>query len=491
MVTLKAQIRDPGTGAAVVSEIPLAAAEIGVVAIDTWNYHWCMTAAHRVAAMVPRMNRVLEGARRLGMSILWAPTDVASQYVGREQRERALAVPYADVPLTRELSCRFTVKLGPCMCGPGICCVGNDGHDGIHDELHIGDSDWIVSGLPEIYSICTNLGLQHLIYLGVHTNACLFGKPEAMRNLYAAGFACSVARDLTDAITCYDPDNGLTPDQGTAQAVRDLEQAQIPTVHLEEEMRDAGVWDPACVIETVRMTPWGTRERPYFFRDSLRVTLSNPWLAHTTIRYALDGSPTTTESAIYEKPLTLARTTSIQADAFQSNRRVSLPSTGNFALLPAVPPRPAVFIDEIAPMPRLYPYAHWYWHPRLNESFEGKPLRIRGVEYSRGIGMRCPANMQYELRAEHTRFVALAGIDDHLLDDQHGCLRARYPAVVFMVFIDGILVSQSPVLRISQEPWPFDVPINPGSLRINLVAANAGNRTPYDLANWVDVGFLT
>jgi hypothetical protein len=130
MVTLKAQTRDPGTGAAVVSEIPLAAAEIGVVAIDTWNYHWCMTAAHRVAAMVPRMNRVLEGARRLGMSILWAPTDVASQYVGREQRERALAVPYAEVPLTRELSCRFTVKLGPCMCGPGICCVGNDGHDG-------------------------------------------------------------------------------------------------------------------------------------------------------------------------------------------------------------------------------------------------------------------------------------------------------------------------------------------------------------------------
>ena len=105
--------------------------------------------------------------------------------------------------------------------------------------------------------------------------------------------------------------------------------------------------------------------------------------------------------------------------------------------------------------------------------------------------MRAPANMQYELRAEHTRFVALAGIDDHLLDDQHGCLRARYPAVVFMVFIDGVLVSQSPVLRISQEPWPFDVPINPGSLRINLVAANAGNRTPYDLANWVDVGFLT
>ena len=186
MLTLKAA--DAGilrTGEAVVSEIPMAAAEIGVVAVDTWNYHWCMTAAQRVGAMVPRMNRVLEGARRLGMSILWAPTDVASQYVGREQRERALAVPYADVPQTRELSCRFTVKLGPCMCGPGIAASG------MTDTTEF-TTDCTSASQTGSSPVCRDLfhlhqpGLAAPHLLGVHTNACVVGKPEAMRNLYAA-----------------------------------------------------------------------------------------------------------------------------------------------------------------------------------------------------------------------------------------------------------------------------------------------------------------
>ena len=104
--------------------------------------------------------------------------------------------------------------------------------------------------------------------------------------------------------------------------------------------------------------------------------------------------------------------------------------------------------------------------------------------------MRSPANMQYELKIEYTRFVALAGVDDHLLDVDHGCLVARYPSIVFMIYIDGELVSESPVLRISQEPWPFDVPITSGSRRINLVAVCPGGPSPYNLADWVNVGFL-
>ena len=506
-LTLKTLTRNASTREAVVEEITVEAATVGVVAIDTWNYHWCMTAAARLAAMVPRMNHIVECARRLGMSILWAPNDVASQYVGFAQRERALAVPYGDVPQTRELVCHFTVKQGMCMCGPGIGCIGNDGHDAIHEGLHIADSDWIVSGLPETYSVCTTLGLKHLIYIGIHTNACVFGKPDALRNLFAAGFACYLARDLTDAISLYDPDTGLTLEHGTAQAVSDLEVAGIPTVHLEDEMRDAGIWDPLSLTETVRMTPWGTRERPYFFRDSVRVTLSIPWLPDATIKYTLDDGPSTAESAVYEEPLALSETTFVQADAFRSNLRVSLPSAGYFVRIPATPPRPRsitdspelsrdaayrpdVFVDEITPMPRLFPYPHWFWHPRLNQSFRGESLRIRGVDYSRGLGMRSPANMQYELKTEYTRFVALAGVDDHLLDVDHGCLVARYPSIVFMVYIDGDLVSQSPVLRISQEPWPFDVPIARGSRRINLVAVSPGGPSPYNLADWVNAGFL-
>ena len=46
----------------------------------------------------PAHQRVLEAARRLGMHVLWCPTDAAGQYVGTPQRERAIAVEYVPAP---------------------------------------------------------------------------------------------------------------------------------------------------------------------------------------------------------------------------------------------------------------------------------------------------------------------------------------------------------------------------------------------------------
>jgi hypothetical protein len=86
--------------------------------------------------------------------------------------------------------------------------------------------------------------------------------------------------------------------------------------------------------------------------------------------------------------------------------------------------------------------------------------------------------------------VALAGVDDNLLDQNLGSNGARYPSVVFKVFVDGRLAAESPVMRISQVPWRFDVPIPPGSRQIVLVCDDAGSRSPYDLGNWVEAGFV-
>ena len=71
---------------------------MAVVIVDPWNFHWCMTACERVSAMVPRWNRALECARKLGMPVLWVPSDVVGMYSGYPQRERALAVPLLPVP---------------------------------------------------------------------------------------------------------------------------------------------------------------------------------------------------------------------------------------------------------------------------------------------------------------------------------------------------------------------------------------------------------
>jgi hypothetical protein len=113
-------------------DLKMDGSKVGIVVIDMWNYHWCMTAAHRVGAIVPRMNKALEAARRSGMRVFWAPTDVASQYAETPQREASLALPLYPRPNLRELSRTFTARRGDCMCGPGIVCKTNYGWDGMN-----------------------------------------------------------------------------------------------------------------------------------------------------------------------------------------------------------------------------------------------------------------------------------------------------------------------------------------------------------------------
>jgi hypothetical protein len=63
-------------------------------------------------------------------------------------------------------------------------------------------------------------------------------------------------------------------------------------------------------------------------------------------------------------------------------------------------------------------------------------------------------------------------------------------SVVFRVLLDGKIAAESPVMRISQEPWRFDILIPPGSRFIRLVCMNAGSRNVLDLGNCVEAGFV-
>ena len=126
--------------------------------------------------------------------------------------------------------------------------------------------------------------------------------------------------------------------------------------------------------------------------------------------------------------------------------------------------------------------------------------------------MRAPGNMRYPLKPEYNRFVALAGIDENLIQSgkerygilpasqgrrtqggltgSHGCLLAQQPGVRFRIFIDGDLAAESPKLKIGQEPWRFDVAIPPGSRQINLTVVDNGQRSVLNLADWVEAGFV-
>src|SRR5687768_6974364 len=104
-ITLDLQSRDPATGTIIRKTEEVDPKRIGVIAVDVWNFHWCKTATMRVDAIVPRLNRALEGARKLGMTVMLCPSDVVENYVGYPQREAVLAMEKVPVPKVMEVSC--------------------------------------------------------------------------------------------------------------------------------------------------------------------------------------------------------------------------------------------------------------------------------------------------------------------------------------------------------------------------------------------------
>ena len=488
-VTLSLRTRDPKSNDVIVTPKKIDSKKVGIVIVDMWNYHWCITWTEQAGGMTGRMNKALEGARKLGMQVFWAPTDAASMFSGWPQKQRAMAVRHVDVPKVRELTCKFTVPYGKCLCGPGINCITNYGWDGMVPELDIVDQDLIVSGTGELYSLCKTCGITHLIYFGGATNICLTGKDIGLGPMHRAGMETIFARDLAFAWTHYDPAASYTPSVGNAQAADDLERGGIPTIFMADELRKRGHWDDAWITEPVRITPAGTRNRPYLFENKVAVFLDAPYLEGAAICYTLDGSEPKSSSVKFEKAIVLNETTTLRTAAFRGDKKVSLDGRAYFVLLPPAPPKPDIALDQLASV--AVPYGRHSWKPKANLSHEGKPLRIRRRTYNSGIGMRAPGFIRYDLKPEWKRFAGLAGVDENLLDTVKGKRIARYPSVVFKVYLDGNLAAESPVMRISQEPWRFDVPIPCGSRQIVLVCDDAGSRSPYDLGNWVEAGFCT
>ena len=489
---------DSVAGKIVSERMILNPAKTAIIVIDMWNYHWCMTCSERVSTMVPRMNAVLEAARRVGIQVVWNPTDVITMYSGHSVYEKAVAVHPRKTPEVRkDIAVKFTAKTGQCLCGPGLACRLNYGHDAMHPDFLIGGNDLMSSSTGHVYTILSDRSVTDVIYMGVATNICVYGKPGALSHLWKAGFNCMLAQDLNDAFTHYDPASGYTLDMGTAETDDDLIKAGVPCINMGNEFRKLGLISSKAPTDYVRFAPWGKADSPYLMEKPTVVTLTAPWLDGTEIRYTTDGSEPTAKSSLYTRPLNIDWTQTIRAAAFRKGKQVSLPSEAFYVRLPdKIPPQPDVYLDDLPYIPNEYTKHSkgaymCLWHPQKGKSFEGKPLRVRDKTYAHGMGFRAPSSVQYEIKPEYRRFVARAGIDYNMLDYNNGRFLAMHGSVVFKLFIDGKQAAESPVMRISNEPWRFDVEIPKDSYRINLVCMDAGTRNILDYGNWIDAGFVT
>ena len=497
-LTLELQRRDPVTGAITLQKEEVDPKRVGVIAVDVWNFHWCKTATMRVDAFVPRMNKALEAARALGLTVMLCPSDVVDNYVGYPQREAIFALPKVTVPKVVDVTCPPVPDAGGCACGRERC-AGNFGWDGMHPGLVIGDDDLMPDTQAEVYAICQKYGLTHLIFVGFHTQVCLLGKPMGLKAMKAAGLNCVLARDMTDAHPGYEPSRNFTPDLNTEQVVEHFEKHLAPTIHFQQELTRLGKWDSNWVVDPVRIAPWGTPMRPHLFEQPITVTLTAPLNPGAEIRYTLDGSKPSPASSLYAKPLVFADTTHLRVAAFRDGRAVCLESEGSFARMIPMPPAPDIAIGDLKPV-RNVGFGHTYGGnvrysgntkpPQKDRANLGQPLKVNRKTYDVGMGVHAPCALMYELKPEYQRFVALAGTDENLVNISNGSNLAMHPSVVFKVFIDGKEAAASPVMRILSPAWRFDVPIPEGAKLISLVAMDAGNGSREDFADWANAGFL-
>jgi hypothetical protein len=498
-IELALQRRDPKTGEISLTKEKVNPAHIGVVVVDMWNFHWCKTSTERVGVLVPRMALVLAKAHDMGMTIFWCPSDVADNYAGTVQYQAATAVRRHPLPALAELSCPSAPDGGGCTCGPERCSV-NYGWDAMHEGLVMHEDDFMPNDLETLYSLCVERGITHLIYLGVHTQVCLLGKSIGLRNMTRAGFQCILARDLTDAHGLYDPKKGITPDQFTQNVVAHFEKYLSPTINFVDALKKAGQWDEKIIVDPVRIAPWGTVKRPHFFEKSILVTLTAPWEPHAVFYFTLDGSSPTVNSQRYTGPFEVSQTCLLRTAAFQGADQVCLPSEAYFAHLPGIPPSPGISISELTPTRAVGPghspsSTDFRFDPGVNppqkdHSNRLGPLKVHGKAYASGIGVHAPNLLAYELKPEYERFVALAGDDEQILEVNQGSNLAMHPNVIFKIFIDGKLTAQSPIMRMSEGPWRFDIKIPQNSKSISLVAADGGMGNAEDLADWLNAGFV-
>ena len=497
-------------GGARVTRTAVPARRTGVVVIDMWNGYPCCTGRGLFAALVPRMNRALAGMRALGATVIHAPSDVSDQYVGWPQAERVAALPRYELPQARDIPApRIPFAGQTCLCGPGIACPYMHHWHAIHPDLAIAEQDWLLvgpvyggAGSQRLHALCRERGLTHLLYLGIATNNCVVSKAAGMLYLARAGLEVILARDLTAAYDRYDPATGYTNDAATARAVGAIEEQFCATVDLGAELAKAGRWPEAPPVDMVHIMPWGQRDQPYLFEDRFTATLTFPTgppagpRTGTAIHYTLDGSPPTPAAPRYRAPLTIRDSGVLRAQPFAAGRAQGVESTSHFFRLAPPPPPPEVPLTDLRPLratsPRLLD-GHTYEAVAPDVGFDaaagGGPLRIGGRRRERGVSVHTPAHLVYALEPRWRRFVALVGLDDALLDEDHGMLAASRVAVCFRVFVDGVPLAASPTLRAAQV-WRFDLPLATGAGVISLAALDALDGGRSAVADWVAAGFL-
>ncbi len=227
--------------------------QTAIIVCDMWDSHHCLNAVRRAVEMAPRMNAVLEAARKQGVTIIHAPSSCMAPYENHPGRKLAQSAPKAvNLPLDIGEWCRHI----PSEDGGQYPIDQTDGgedddpaeHKIWHEKLaalgrnpkapwkaqlgllRIDDADAISDSGVEIWNLLESRGIKNVVLLGVHTNMCVLGRPFGLRQLAKNGKNVVLMRDMTD--TMYNPARAPFVDHfaGTDLIVEHIEKFVAPTI---------------------------------------------------------------------------------------------------------------------------------------------------------------------------------------------------------------------------------------------------------------------
>ena len=107
---------------------------------------------------------------------------------------------------------------------------------------------------------------------------------------------------------------------------------------------------------------------------------------------------------------------------------------------------------------------------------DGPPLTVRGVTYTKGLGVRAPSDIRVRLNGACTAFVATLAIDDEV---QGG------GTVVAGVLVDGRIAFQSALIDGLTPPVAVAVDLT-GARELQLVVVDGGDGNANDEVDWAD-----
>lgn len=226
-------------------------AKTAVVVIDMWDQHWCKTYTARVANLVPRMNQTIAAARKLGLQIVWAPSDVANFYRDYPQRQAMQAIPTHPAPAQIAFDPPQVPQGDYCECGPDQPCKE---HKRVwtrqQANLVIAADDLIAdtNNARELLNLCAERGIDTLIYLGVASNMCVCYRDMGMIRMRRYGFRTRFVSDQVESIMANgfnpatkSPDPNFTPAKGSALVQQFLEQHVAPSFESRQLLARAGL----------------------------------------------------------------------------------------------------------------------------------------------------------------------------------------------------------------------------------------------------------